>query len=666
VTVARGVAPLPPLEVETVRPDPVAPQVWEEVELTDADQELRKELLDTWGDNPGLWGWLRSTSHLSIAKRYIITAFLFFGLGGLEAGLIRLQLSQPENSFIGPDRYNQIFTMHGTTMMFLFAVPVMVALALYLVPMMVGARDVAFPRLNAYGYWVYLIGGLFVYVQFLLNTAPDAGWFSYVPLAGPESSPCKRVDTWAQLITFTEIAALVAATEIIVTVFKHRAPGMSLNRIPLYVWAMVVTSFMIIFAMPSVATGSQFLAADRLIDTHFFNHAEGGDSLLWQHLFWFFGHPEVYIIFVPGLGIISAIVPAFTRRPVFGYPVMVLALVTTGFMSFGLWVHHMFTTPIPQLGQSFFTAASTMIAIPTGVQIFCWIATIWAGRTRFATPMLFVIGFFVVFIIGGVTGVMVASVAFDQQAHDTYFVVAHLHYVLLGGAVFPLLAGVYYWFPKFTGRMLSERLGKWNFWLLIIGVNVAFFPMHILGLEGMTRRIYTYLPETGWGPLNAVSSAGAVIIVVGMVVFAINFFWSLRRGKTAGENPWGGETLEWATSSPPESYVFMYLPVVKSRAPLWSEGSERVVVGGLRSDVRDTLTTTLMDAEPDHRQSSPAPSIWPLMAALATGVMFISAVFTPWGLVVGSVLLFFALFFWGWPDKADQAKRLAGESEATA
>jgi cytochrome c oxidase subunit 1 len=663
MTIARSAVPLPPHEVETVPPVPDGPRVWEEVELTSDDLKVRDELLQTWKDGPGLWGWLRTTSHASIAKRYVMTAFGFFLLGGLEAGMIRLQLSRPENTFLGPDRYNQIFTMHGTTMMFLFAVPVMIAMGLYLVPLMVGARDVSFPRLNAYGYWVYLIGGLFIYVQFFLNTGPDTGWFAYVPLSGPEFSAGKRVDTWAQMITFTEIAALAGAVEIIVTVFKHRAPGMSLNRIPLYVWAMVVTSFMIIFAMPAIATGSQFLAADRLIDTHFFNHAEGGDALLWQHLFWFFGHPEVYIIFLPALGMISSIIPTFTRRPVFGYPVMVMALITTGFMSFGLWVHHMFTTPIPQLGQSFFTAASTMIAIPTGVQIFCWIATIWAGRPRFATPLLFVLGFFFTFIIGGITGVMIASVAFDQQAHDTYFIVAHLHYVLLGGAVMPLLGGFFYWFPKFTGRMLSEKMGKWTFWLFFIGVNVTFFPMHILGLEGMTRRIYTYLPETGWGPLNALASAGAVLIVASIVIFLVNFLWSLKNGPAAGENPWGADTLEWATASPPESYVFLYPPVVQSRSPLWSEGRERPVLTGLRTDVRETLVTTLMDAAPDYRQSSPEPTIWPLMAALATGVMFISAVFNAWGLVIGAALMFIPLVKWAWPDHEEQRRRHSGLGE---
>src|SRR4029079_4581194 len=377
----------------------------------------------------GLWGWLTSVNHKSIALRSIITAFTFFGIAGIEAALMRVQLARPENSFIGPDLYNQLFTTHGSAMMFLFAVPMVQSVALYFVPMMIGTRNVAFPRLNAFGYWTYLIGGVLLYVGLFTNTGPDQGGFSSPPLAGPEFSPGKRVDIWAQMITFTEIAAIVAAIEVIVTVFKQRAPGMSLNRVPLFVWAMVVMSFMVLVAMPYVATASAMLAMDRLIATQFFNPAEGGDALLWQHLFWFFAHPEVYIIFIPALGMVSSIVATFSRRPVFGYTAIVLSMVSVAFLSFGLWVHHMFATPLPQTGQSFFTAASAMIAIPTGVQIFCWIATIWAGRPRFATPLLFVLGFFFTFIIGGLSGVMIASVAFDQQAHDTYFIVAHLHYV---------------------------------------------------------------------------------------------------------------------------------------------------------------------------------------------------------------------------------------------
>jgi cytochrome c oxidase subunit 1 len=423
---------------------------------------------------------------------------------------------------------------------------------------------------------------------------------------------------------------------------------------------------MVLLAMPTVASASAMLALDRLVGTHFFNQAEGGDPMLWQQLFWFFGHPEVYIIFIPALGMVSAIVETFTRRPIFGYPVMVLSLVTTGFMGFGLWVHHMFATPIPQLGQSFFTAASSIIAIPTGVQIFSRIATIWAGKPRFATPMLFIVGFIVTFVIGGLTGVMIASVPFDLQAHDTYFIVAHLHYVLLGGGLFPLFGAFYYWFPKITGRMLSEKIGKLNFWLFFIGVNVTFFPMHILGLEGMTRRIYTYLPETGWGPLNMLSSAGAVVIVLSVAVFLVNVFYSLRNGAVAGDNPWGAASLEWATQSPPPPYVFLHVPVCTSEHPLWDEAETRPVVAGLRTDIRENLYTTLMDAEPDHRHDSPEPTIWPFITALGTGVMFITAIFTAWGLVIGLIVLLPPCIMWGWPVRKEQEKRLARETDPLA
>ena len=611
--------------------------------------EERAQLIRTFTGKSGLWGWLTTTDHARIAKRYIITAFCFFLLGGIDAAMMRLQLSRPENHVLGPDLYNQFFSMHGTTMMFLFAVPVMTAMGLYFVPLMVGTRNVPFPRANAFGYFCYLIGGLFLYVEFLQNTGVDVGWFAYVPLSGPQYSPGKRADVWAQTVTFTEIAGLIAAVQIIVCVFKMRAPGMTLNRIPLFVWAMLVTAFAILFAMPWVATASQFLAMDRAIDTHFFNYAEGGDAILWQHLFWFFGHPEVYIIFIPALGMISSIVTTFTRRQVYGYPVMVLSAILTAVLSFALWVHHMFATPIPQLGQSFFTAASITIAIPSGIQIFCWIATIWTGRVRFATPMLWVLGFFVEFVIGGVTGVMIASVPFDLQVHDTYFIVAHFHYVLIGGAVLPLFGAIYYWFPKITGRMLSETLGKWNFWLFIIGMNVTFFPMHFLGLEGMTRRIYTYLPSTGWGPLNLTASIGAVILFISVVIFLVNVFVSLRSGAIAGPNPWDADTLEWATASPPEPYMFANIPVVTSRSGLWAQQDERLVMTGLDPTRRLVLTTTIHDAEPEALHEHPQDTIWPFIMALGVGAAFIAAVYTPWGLFPGTVLALAAALGWAWP-----------------
>ncbi|HET7234259.1 MAG TPA: cytochrome c oxidase subunit I [Longimicrobium sp.] len=630
--------------------------------LTPAERELMER---TWRPRGGVWGWLIATDHKSIAKRYVITAFVFFLLGGIEAFVIRLQLARPENHLLGPDQYNQIFTMHGTTMMFLFGVPIQLAVALYLVPLMVGTRNVAFPRLNALGYWTYLIGGLFLYAAFFLNTGPDAGWFAYVPLSGPQFGAGKRVDVWAQMVTFTEIAALTAAVEIIVTVLKQRAPGMSLNRIPIYVWSVLVTSFLVLFAMPSVALASTaMLAMDRLVGTHFFNPAEGGDPLLWQHLFWFFGHPEVYIMFLPATGYVSDIIPVFARRKMVGHTALVISLVATGFVSFGLWVHHMFTTGLPQLGQSFFTGASLMIAIPSGVQIFCWIATLWAGRPRFDTPLLYVIGFIVLFVCGGITGVMIASVPFDQQAHDTYFIVAHLHYVQMGAFVFPLFAAFYYWFPKLTGRMLSERLGKWNFWLFFIGVNVTFFPQHFLGLMGMTRRVYTYLPETGWGPLNLLSTAGAVMIAASVALFLANVARSLAAGVPAGADPWGAHTLEWDTASPPPPYNFAHIPVVEGLYPLWERAPGAPVVTGMAPGRRQVLVTSVMDAEPESLYEHPGPTIWPLVVALAIGVTFIAGIFTPWAFLIGPALMFAPLVLWFWPKRKEPRERSFAEEPA--
>jgi cytochrome c oxidase subunit 1 len=609
------------------------------------------ELLEcTYRQPAGLWGWIIAVDHKAIAKRYIVTAFAFFIIAGLLAALMRLQLARPANHIVGPDRYNQLFTVHGTAMMFLFAVPVMTSFGLYLVPLMVGTRDVTFPRLNAFGYWAFLTGGLFLFVSLLLNIGPDTGWFAYVPLSGPDYAPGKRVDVWAQVVTFTEISGIVSAIEIIATVFKQRAPGMSLNRIPLYVWSVLVVSLMILFALPSVALSSTaMLAMDRLVATHFFNPAEGGDALLWQHMFWFFGHPEVYIMFIPGLGFVSHIIETFTERPVFGYPVMVLSLFVTGFVAFGLWVHHMFATPVPQLGATFFTAASVLIAIPTGAQIFCWIATIYAGRPRFTTSMLFAIGFLVVFVIGGLTGVMIASVPVDLQVHDTYFIVAHFHYVILGGVLFPLFGAIYLWFPKITGRMLSERLGRWQFWLFFIGVNGTFFPMHWLGLNGMPRRVYTYLPEMGWGGANLFISLSATIIVASVAVFIVNVVKSSTSGIAAGFNPWEASGLEWLATSPPQHWNFHHIPVVQSRSPLWEDSRELTVAVGLRSDRRESLCTSTLDALPDSRHEIPHESYWPLIMGIAMAVTFIGAVFTPWAYVVGFGVTMVAFAGWAWP-----------------
>jgi cytochrome c oxidase subunit 1 len=620
------------------------------------EPELSDRLRRLWETPSGVLGRLASVDHKVVGRRYIVTAFAFLLLGGILAIIMRLQLSGAERKLIGPDAYNQIFTMHGSTMMFLFAVPVMEAFAVYLVPLMVGTRNIAFPRLNAFSYWIYLFGGCFLWIAFCLNVGPDVGWFAYVPLSTTQYDPTKRPDVWAQMITFTEVAALAVAVEIVVTVFKQRAPGMTLDRIPLYVWSMLVTAFLVLFAMPAVMFASTALILDRLVGTRFFEPAAGGNVLLWQHLFWFFGHPEVYIIFIPGTGMVSAIVGTFARRQVIGYPAIVLSLIAIGFLSFGLWVHHMFVTGIPQLGASLFTASSMLIAVPSGIQIFCWLATLWTGKPQFRTPLMFVLGFIAIFVLGGLTGVMVASVPIDTQVHDTYFVVAHFHYVLIGGAVFPLIGGVYYWFPKITGRMLNEMIGHTQFWLAFIGFNVAFFPMHILGLEGMPRRIYTYIPEMGWDHLNLLSTAGALLFALSFAVMLANVLHSLRNGAVASENPWGASTLEWATASPPRPQNFSRIPFVQHRDPLWAQGHDLPAVGGLSVERREVLSCSVADAEPHTRESSPEPNLWPLITAIATTIFFVGSIFTPWAAVWGTPPMAIALIAWFWPtaSKEDQ------------
>ncbi|HEX5819903.1 MAG TPA: cytochrome c oxidase subunit I [Gemmatimonadales bacterium] len=617
------------------------------------------ELKRTWDTPRGFWGWVASVDHKVVAVRYVVTAFVFFLLAGVLALLMRIQLAFPENRFLSPDLYNQFFTTHGTTMMFLFAVPVMEAMGLYLVPIMIGTRNVAFPRLNNYGYWVYLLGGVLLYIGLFSNTGPDTGWFSYVPLAGPEFSPGKRVDVWAQMITFTEIAALVSAVEIIATVFKQRAPGMTFRRLPLFVWAMLIMSFMVIFAMPVVATASQMLAMDRLIDTHFFNPAEGGSAILWQHLFWFFGHPEVYIIFIPALGMISAILPAMVHRPVFGRRAVILSMLAVAFLSFALWVHHMFAAGLPEGANALFALSSGAIAVPTGVQIFCWIATIWAGRPRFEVPFLYVQAFFFLFIIGGMSGLFLAAVPVDLQLTDTYFLPAHIHYVLIGGAVFPLLGAVTYWFPKATGRMLGDRLGRWSFWLLFAGVNLTFFPMHVSALLGMPRRVYTYLPGLGWTAPNFISTVGAVVLAVALSLLLFNVVKSLRSGRVAGDDPWRGDGLEWTIPSPAPSYNFALLPVVDGIAPAWERSGETPFVTGLSTTHREVLLTSVQDVEPETRHAQPGPTLWPFAAALATTGLICGLIFTVWAVPIGAVFVAIGLIGWTWPKRGHDPAEFA-------
>ena len=524
-----------------------------------------------WEDKPGIPGYIGTVDHKRIGLRYIYTSFVFFAVSGLFALVMRVQLARPDAHVLTPEAYNQLFTMHGTTMIFLFNTPVLAGFGNYLLPLMIGARDMAFPRLNAFSYWVFLFGGLSMYLGFAVGTAPDGGWFAYAPLTESAFSHGKGMDFWAIGVVFVGISTTVGAVNFLVTTFKCRAPGMSVSRIPIFVWGFVVFGFMVLFAVPSVTLAAGLLEFDRAFGTAFFRPAHGGSALLYQHLFWFWGHPEVYILFIPAAAMISQIIPVFARRALAGYFWVAASLVAIGFISFGVWVHHMFATGVPVLAMSFFSAASLVIAIPSGIQFFCWIATMWEGRVRLQTPMLFALGFLLLFLLGGITGVMVAVLPFDWQVTDSYFVVAHFHYVLNGAVVFPIFAAIYYWYPKVTGRLLSERLGRWSFWTMFIGFNITFFPMHILGLLGMPRRVYTYQSGLGWDALNLVASIGGFIFALGVLMTFVNVWRSHRRGAPAGDDPWDADSLEWATSSPPGEYNFVAIPIVTSRHPLWDQ-----------------------------------------------------------------------------------------------
>ena len=615
------------------------------------ESEKIEQLELAWSNPPGFIGWLRIVNQTNIGTRYIYTSLIFFFLAGILGLLMRMQLAGPHGNMIGPEVFNQIFTVHGTAMMFLFAIPMVEGLGAYIVPLMIGTRDLSFPRLSSFSYFVFLIGGITLFGSLFLNAAPNAGWFDYVPLALKKWSPGKNIDVYATVITFIEISALAAAVELIVTILKQRAPGMTMARMPVFVWSILVMAFMIVFAMPGVVVGSVMLALDRIIGTMFFEASAGGDSLLWQHLFWWFGHPEVYIAFLPAAGVVSTIIPVFSRRPLYGYTAVVLSMVGTGIISFGLWVHHMFTTGIPDQAGAFFSVASAMIAIPSGVQIYCWIATLLTGRPKFNTPLLWCMGFVIVFVMGGLSGIMVASLPFDKQIHDTYFVVAHFHYVLIGGVVFPVFGGVYYWWPKFTGKLLNDKLGKINFWLVVVGFNIAFFPMHLLGFQGMPRRIYTYLEEMSWGPLNMVSSVGAFILAFGFLIFFINVIWTIKKGEKASNNPWDADTLEWLADSPPRNYKFIEIPTVNSRNPLWDEKKPKPATSGMRVDRREILITEILNTNLQAVVILPSNTIWPFVLALATGVAFIGSIFSPWWFVVAIGLVFFAITGWFWPTR---------------
>ena len=589
---------------------------------------LHARMAQVWGNAPGMVGQLTAVNHSTLGKRFLLTGFVFLLAGGLMAMLIRLQLAWPGATVLDAETYNRLVTMHGTTMMFLFAVPILEGAALYLLPKMLGSRDAPYPRLTAFGYWCYLFGGLFLYASFLFDEVPDAGWFMYVPLSSQPFSAGSGVDFWLLGVTFAEIAALTAAVEIIVTVLKTRAPGMAIQQMPLFAWYMLVTAFMIAFGFPPLVLGSVLLELERAFGFAFYDPARGGDPLLWQHLFWLFGHPEVYVIFLPAAGIVSTLLPVFARRPLVGYRWVVLALLGTGFLSFGLWVHHMFTTGLPLLSLSFFSAASMAVAIPMGIQVFAWLATLWGGRPQLHTPMLFLVGFFFIFVLGGLTGVMVALVPFDWQVHDTHFVVAHLHYVLIGGMLFPLLAAAYYWLPLLSGRQASDSTGRNAFWLLFLGFNLTFLPMHLTGLLGMPRRVYTYSADMGLEWWNLVSTVGGFVFAIGMLAFAIDLLGHYLLGRRGGRDPWRAGTLEWAIPMPAPAYNFVSLPTVSGRDPLWSDPdlTERVDRGeALLADAtrgrREMLLTGTLDAVPEAVLVVSSSTWLPLLAAGSIGLV---------------------------------------------
>lgn len=623
-------------------------------------KEAAERLDQIWRKPPGFWGWFSVVNNRLLGVRFMVTAFAFFLFGGVLALLMRIQLAVPENTFLSPEVYNELFTMHGSTMMFLFAVPMLEGLAVYFLPIMLGARDLAFPRLSAFGYWTYLFGGLVFYASFLVGEVPDAGWFSYTPLSSSRYSGL-GMDFWALGLSLVELAGIVAAVEIIVTILKFRAPGMSLGRMPIFAWTMLAVGVMSLFAFTTLLVATLLLELDRTAGTQFFNRDRGGTNLLWQHLFWFFGHPEVYIIFLPATGIVSTIVGTYARR-LLGYAMITVAVLVTAFVSFGLWAHHMYTTGLPELSLGFFAAASLMIALASGAQVFAWIASLWGRRPALEPPMMFILGFLVIFVMGGMTGVMIAIVPFDWQVHDTFFIVAHFHYVLIGGAVFPLMGGLYYWIPKITGRMLNPLLGHISFWFAFIGFHATFFPMHIMGLFGMPRRIYTYPESLGLNEHNLLATVGAFVLGLAFFVFLFDLLVSLLVGERAGENPWGGDTLEWSISSPPPSYMFLAPPVVRSRHPCWdreprgSEGelAERAshILWGQPAEWRGNLITEAVNATPQGIQFLPGPSYHPLLVALGLLVALLS-VLTKLYLValVGAAFAIGILASWLWPDR---------------
>ena len=603
---------------------------------------------------PRGWQWITAINNNFVGVYYVGAAMLFFVLAGALAVLMRTQLAVPMNGFLPQETYNQFFTVHGTMMMFLFAVPAVEALGVLLLPQMLGARDLPFPRLSAYAFWAYLIGGLFFFSSLFFGLAPDGGWFMYPPLTSMAYSPGINADFWLLGIGFIEISAIAGAIEIIVGVLRTRAPGMTLDKLPIFAWAMLIFAGMIIIAFPSIILSTLLLEIERALGWPFFDALKGGDPLLWQHLFWFFGHPEVYIIFLPAAGAMSTIIPAMARTRLVGYRLVVLAMLATGFISFGVWSHHMFTTGMPTISTSFFSAASMAVSVPAGIQVFAWIATVAAGRMRFSTPGLFVLGGLTIFVMGGLTGVMVAMVPFDWQAHDSYFIVAHLHYVLIGGMVFPMFAAIYYWLPMSSSRPLSERVGKWVFWLMFAGMHLTFLPMHLTGLMGMPRRVYSYLPDRGWEWPNLISTVGAFVFAAAVLLWIIDMIRNFRPfGARDAGNVFDAPGLEWL---PTGLYSVRSIPVITSRYPLWEQKdlardveAGRYFLPNTVTGERETLVTSTLNAEPQYLQRMPDPSAWHVWAAVFTAGFFVLlTVKAYWPAVISGVLGVYCIVQWCW------------------
>lgn len=617
-----------------------------------------ERLLEVWR-TPTSWRYWSAVNNSVVGLWYTVTACAFFLFGGVLALLMRMQLAVPNNDFVSADLYNQIFTMHGTVMMFLFAVPILEAISILLLPQMTGARDLPFPRLSAYGFWCFLIGGVFVCGSIFFNAAPKGGWFMYPPLTSSYQDGI-GADIWLLGLSFIEIASIAAAVELIVGVLKCRAPGMRINMIPLYGWYILVVAGMILFAFPPLIAGDILLELERAFDWPFFDASRGGDAMLWQHLFWIFGHPEVYIVFLPSVALIAMIVPTFARVPIVGYGWVVLAAVGTGFLSFGLWVHHMFTTGLPGISLGIFSAASQAVAIPTGIQLFCFLATLIIGRVARSVCLLFIFGGLATFIIGGLTGVMVAVVPFDFQAHDSYFIVGHLHYVLVGGTIFPIVAGFYYFYPLVTAKQLSERLGRIAFWLMLIGFNVGFMPMHWSGLLGMPRRVFTYPDHLGFNVLNLISTIGAFLLAAGFLVF----LWDVLRPKAkqpySERNPWKAGTLEWLARMPNLPWGIRSIPEIDSRYPLWDQPNfvrdvdqGRFYLPDAEEGYRETLLTSIIDARPEQCFRVPGPSFLPLTSAVATSGVFIFGTYHWWGLAaISGAVATGLILVWLWTGTA--------------